>query len=81
MDDGGHVVIVRRLSRDFAVTVQLRRVEASGSPAPIVHVAREGERLTVCGRSVMFALGDHETDTVSQIECGVCKAWVERHTQ
>lgn len=64
-------------------TVLLQFCEASqfdGVTPPVRHVARVGHSLTCCGRRVTVLFELHPTDTVSDVECDMCRAWLDRHT-
>lgn len=44
------------------------------------HVGRVGADRTCCGLPVTVWLPEHPTDTISQVECGRCRAWMNLHT-
>lgn len=56
------------------------RVLASEEPGRPRHVALEGFPKTVCSRKVTFRYGPTPTDTLSDIECLQCRAYIAEHT-
>lgn len=73
--------LARLRDGEWVVYVRAYAADGKGVKPEMTHAAEERSIRTACGRPVRFDFTPDPTDTISQIECRACRAYLDLKTK